>query len=377
MGELVKRLVDNNREAILQRLPKYMTESSFFALLYNLDRKPKLAEAAQRNPNSLLQAIMKAADCGLLIGSGYGHCDLATFGDEVQLMVEYQGIIYQLVRAGAVLTVDAKCVYDGDDIRLGIDGIESWTPNLRDDRRRDWRWLNDKKNMLGAFATARIPLQARPGEFVRRDHWSPIGEIERAREISKMGKNPDGAWTQHYDAMAMKTAVRRLCKFITVCGPTDENKEAWERYGRTMEIDSSSYRRIPEENLQPDDDPGAKPRKSAPRRAAAGPAGSEHVTPPPQNDGERKKSSDAPSTPPPTKEAKPEQLEPPKAPPDEVISTERQYEILQQASAAGMKTMAFLKHVAEKFGVDLADLRSSQAAELSKFLKDMVLKSAE
>jgi phage RecT family recombinase len=372
MGELVKRLVDSNRDAIIQRLPKYMTETQFFALLYNLDRKPKLAEVAQRNPESLLKAIFQAADCGLLIGSAYGHCELATFGNEFQLMIQYQGIIYQLMRAGAVLSMEALIVYTCDDIKVGLHGIERYDPDLKNPNRRNWKWENDKNNMIGALASARLPMQERPGEFTYQDHFSSIGEIERARDISK-NKSPDGPWAQHYGAMAMKTAIRRLSKFIVVCGPTAENHEAWDRFGRTMELEDSSYRRIPEE-LQPDDDPGLKPRKSSPKsgRAAAGSTGSEHVTPPPQNDGERK-SSAAPTPPPTQEQPKPEA---PKAPPDEVISTERQYEILQQAAAAGMKTMAFLKHVAEKFGVDLAELRQSQAAELSKYIKDMA-KSAE
>jgi hypothetical protein len=49
--------------------------------------------------------------------------------------------------------------------------------------------------------------------------------------------------------------VRRLAKLIEVCGPTDENKEAWDRYGRTIEIDNTQYRNKP---VQPDDLPMSK-----------------------------------------------------------------------------------------------------------------------
>jgi recombination protein RecT len=377
MGELVKRLVDSNRQAIVERLPRYLSETQFFAVLHTIDRNAKLAEAAQRNPESMLAAIMKIADCGLLVGTAYEHCWLIPYnnknavgGVEIQVQIGWHGLHYQLVRAGAVLKIDAHCVYKGDDfdIVLGDDEKLVHRPNLHDDNRRDHRWMYNKANIDGAYAVAWLPIARHGGETMKQHRWCPIGEIEAARLKSKM---PDGeAWGHNYPAMAQKTAVRRVCKMIEVCGPTAENQEAWERYGRTIELDRSQYN----EELQPDDDPGLKPRKSSPKsgRAAAGSEGTEHVTPPPQpKDGERK-SSDAP-TPPPTQEAKPE---PPKAPPDEVISTERQYEILQQAAAAGMKTMAFLKHVADKFGVDLAELRQSQAAELSKYIKDMA-KSAE
>src|SRR5262252_10102112 len=110
MGELIRQLVDKNREDIVKRLRNYLPPEQFFSLAYNLDRNEKLALVARKNPDSLLGAIFEAADCGLLIGSAYDHCSLVTFGDEVQLMIEYRGLIYQLKRAGAVLKIDAACV---------------------------------------------------------------------------------------------------------------------------------------------------------------------------------------------------------------------------------------------------------------------------
>jgi phage RecT family recombinase len=360
MGELVKQLVDRHRESIVQRLPRYMTPEQFFSLCYALDRNAALARIAQNNPESILNAVLKAADCGLVIGSAYEHCWIIPYKDEAQLQIGWRGLHYQLVRAGAILKLNAACVYDGDefDITLGDEESIVHHPNLKDDRRRNPRWLFDKANILGAYAVAWLP--AAP---LKAHRWCPLGEIEAARAKSKV---PDGpAWTHFYPAMAQKTAVRRLSKMIEVCGPTEENKEAWERYGRTIELERSQYRNT--ENGIPDDVPGEKPGKSTPRSGrAAEPAGTEHVTPPPQ-DGGRKKSSAAP-TPPPTKAA----AAAPPPPTDELISTDTQNDLIDKTQSAGLQPTWLFDHIQEKYGLGaLKHLRQSQAAEIEQVLRTM------
>src|SRR5262249_23993260 len=158
----------------------------------------------------------------LLPGSAYDHCSIVAFGNELQLMIDYRGIIYQLVRAGAVLKVNAACVYVDDTFKVELGDKDEIThrPNLKDDHRRDWKWLYDKKNIVGAYAVGWLPLHEARGETLKQGRWCPIGEIERARAVSRNGEGPNSPWTLHYPAMAMKTAVRRMAKLITVCGST-------------------------------------------------------------------------------------------------------------------------------------------------------------
>src|SRR5215469_414116 len=260
MGDLIKALVDRNRENVIRRLPKYMSGEQFMQLCYALDRNPKLAMAAQRNPDGLLNAILRAADCGLVIGSAYDHCTLIPYETksgsvDIQLSIGYRGLIYQLFRAGAIIKATAACVYEGDEffIELGDQETLIHKPALNDERRADPRWLFDKRNIKGAYAIAWLPLAP-----LKHHRWCFIGEIERARLNSKI---PDGpAWSHHYPAMAQKTAVRRLSKLIEVCGETAENREAWDRYGRTVELENSEYKRFDDDddNETPDDLPGTR-----------------------------------------------------------------------------------------------------------------------
>ena len=370
MAELeVKRLVDQNRELIVQRLPRYLNPEQFFQLCYaldrtfRLDRNGKLRAAAQRNPDGLLNAILKAADCGLLIGSGHDHCTIIAYGDDIQLSINYHGIIYQLKRAGAVLMMTAACAYDGDHIKVELGDEQSiiHEPNLRDERRRDVKWVKDKANIIGAYAVAWLPD---PLRRLKQHHWCSPGDIESARHHSKV---PDGpAWTHEYPAMAMKTAVWRVSKFIEICGPTEENREAWERYGRTIEVEKSENRDFEDEET-PDDPPGEPAQAPAPtratsgRRAETGGGSSAKATPPSQHNREAKKAAAPP--PPPTEE-------PPAPASDEPISSEMQDKLFDLMKLSGMKPHAFFKHVREQYGAASLDtLKQSQAVELEKYLK--------
>jgi recombination protein RecT len=359
-GELViKDLIDSKRADIVQRLPSYLSPTQFFALCYALDRNPKLQAAAQRNPNSLLNAIFKAADLGLSIGSAYDHCTLIPYGDDIQISIGYHGLVYLLMRAGAVLKINATCVYDGDHFKVELGDEERIVhePALHDDRRRQKAWLYDKTNILGAYAVAWLPD---PLRRLKQHRWCPLGEIEAARLKSKV---PDGpAWKNEYPAMAIKTAIRRVAKLIEVCGPTEENREVWERYGRTIEVEKSESKDF--EDDEPDDLPGEvpSPRKANPpssgRRAEGGGV---KTAPPPQHNGEAKKAASPP----------PSSPEPAAAPiDDEPISEDKQNQLMDLAKLSGMKLTGLFRHVRDKYGVASLDaLKASQAAEVEKYLK--------
>lgn len=361
---IIKDLIDSSRQDIAQRLPSYLNPSQFFALCYALERSkqnnPKLYAAVQRNPQGLVAAVLRAADVGLCIGSQYDHCTLIAYGDDIQLSIGYHGLVYQLVRAGAVLKINASCVYEGDlfKVELGDEERIIHEPNLHDENRRQKAWLYDKKNILGAYAVAWLPD---PLRRLRQHRWCPTGEIEAARLKSKVPEGP--AWKNEYPAMAIKTAIRRVAKLIEVCGPTEENKEAWERYGRTIEVEKSESRDFNDED-EDADMPGATaapaPRKnpSSSRRAEGGGV---KTAPPPQN-GEAKKAA----SPPPPQE--PEPTPPPIN--DELISEDKQNQLMDLAKLSGLKLTGLFRYVKDQYGLPTLDgLKQSQAAEVEKYLK--------
>ena len=355
MAETIKALVERNRDSLSKRLPTYLRPEQFFQLCYSLDRDKKLAAVASRNPDSVLNCVFKAADLGLTIGGPFGHCFMVPYGEVVELIVGWKGFVYQWLIAGAVIKVVSNVVYTGDEIEVieGDSEAINHKPNLSDPHRADMRWLNDKKNILGSYSIAWLPT----GPKMYR--WVPLGQIESARNKSS---NKDGpAWTHSYPAMAAKTAVRRLEGLIQVCGPTPENREAWERYARTIELDRQQFDVT--EDL-PDDLPGVPTGSSNPKSGAATePASTEQPTTPPPRGSEKPPPSAAPPPSSPKKAAEPD---PEPEPEDqEPITIDQQDELIRVATMCGMKTSHLKKLVADTFNVlDMPMMTHTQGDKL-------------
>jgi phage RecT family recombinase len=365
MNDVVKQLVDNNRENILARLPRYMTPEQFFSFCYNLSRNAGLARVAQNNPESLLNAIMKAAELGLVIGGAYEHCWVIPYKEEAQLQIGWQGMRYLLMRSGAIVKLAAACVYEGDEFNIELGDKEALIhrPMLNDDRRRDPKWMFDKRNIRGAYAVAWLPT----GLTAHR--WCEMGEIEAARLKSKV---PDGpAWTHFYPAMASKTPVRRLGKLIDNCGPTPENLEAWERYGRVLEVERSQYHNLDDiPKLAATDD---MPKAKKDRRAGGTPAGTERVESSPPQDGDRKTKAperSAAPIPPPIQTTARKVPDPKPAEPEEPISLERQDQIMDRVNAAGIKATAILEFIRSEFGIAGLGVTPSQATKIDQYIRE-------
>jgi len=349
-GEVIATLIERNRESLLKRLPSYLSPEQFFQLCHALDRNKKLAALAQRKPDELLAAVFKAADCGLTIGDAFGHCWITAFGEEIVFMVGWRGMVYQWKRAGAVLKVTAMPVYTGDDIEVvaGDDEAIHHKPALFDPHRDDPKWMNDKANILGSYAVAWLPEHP-----LKAYRWCSRGQIEAARLRSS---NKDGpAWTHNYPQMAAKTAVRRLDGIIQACGPTPENKEAWDRYSRTVQMEHDQYHNSDEDNEDPDL-PGATTGSASPPTGAA----VEHSSgrgPSPR--GGRKRLESAAPPPP----QNPEILEP-------TLTDEQQDKLIAEAGLCGMPASKLKRYVSEKYKVgDINDLTPTQAKQLSLELK--------
>jgi phage RecT family recombinase len=361
MSDVIKALVERNRDSVIKRLPTYLRPEHFFQLCYTLDRDKKVAAIAQSNPDSVLSAIFKAADCGLTIGGAFQHCYVIPYpgSQEVNFQVGWRGFVFQWLHAGAVLKVVSQVVYLGDEIEIMAGDTEGimHKPNLSAPERNDPKWMSDKRNIVGSYAIAWLPTG------LKQYRWVPLGMIEQARSRSQNANGP--AWRDFYPSMAAKTAVRRLDGLIQVCGPTPENREAWDRYARTIELDRTQFRI--DDNDPPDDLPGiASGRVSPPSSAAAEDQGTEGGSTPPTKSAGRTTTSAAPPLP----SLKIVTPEPEPAADDDPIDDERWDELIELAGMSGMKISALKKLATETYGLaNAAQLRQSQADQLAKDLK--------
>lgn len=196
-------------------LPRHMTPERLARIVTTEIRKvPKLAECT---PVSFFGAVIQCAQLGLEPGNALGHAYLLPYDkntknpdgswskiQEVQLIIGYRGMIDLARRSGQIVSIDARGVYEGDrfECRLGLDPHIEHEPD----------WNNPNRSNPEALRFVYSVAKLKDGG-IQFDVMSRA-EIEAVRQRSKA--KDKGPWVSDFTAMALKTVVRRLFKFLPV-----------------------------------------------------------------------------------------------------------------------------------------------------------------
>lgn len=176
-------------------LPTHIRPEVFVRVAQSvLRRNAQLREAALANPGSLMAALMDAARLGHEPGTDAYY--LVPYGQEVQGIEGYRGVIERMYRAGAVASVQAEIVRERDSFEF--------TPGMdRPIHRVDW--FSDRGPIIGAYAYAVFHSGATSRVVViNRDY------ISRVRAQSRGSNRPDSPWNRWEEAMTLKTVAHRL-----------------------------------------------------------------------------------------------------------------------------------------------------------------------
>ena len=183
-------------------------------VLTDLHQSKYLRDIAARNIHSLFACIMRASQLGLEIGSHLGHAYLVPRGGDkpqVTLVLGYKGLVFLLWDTSQIIA-QATAVYEGDEWKC-VRGLEPVLEHVE-------RWQS--KNLTHAYAIAQMPNQAKPFDVMSR------GDIEAIRDgVTKWQLTP---WNTHFEEMAKKTVLKRLCKQLPVSA----------RVQQAMAIDSAA-----------------------------------------------------------------------------------------------------------------------------------------
>lgn len=180
-------------------LPSHIKPEQWIRLTTGVFRRnPDLMAALQRNPGSVLSALLDAARLGLEVGDTY---HLVPFGGEIEGIADYTGLIELMYRAGAVTSVKAEIVYSNDHFE--------YNPGRHDRPDHQPSWFGDRGQMIGAYAYALMRDGSTSKVVVRSK-----AEIERVRDVSKSSRSAASPWKQWPDRMWLKTVIRELSKFV-------------------------------------------------------------------------------------------------------------------------------------------------------------------
>ena len=167
-----------------------------------VQQNPKLLECTRQ---SLLGAMMTAAQLGLYPDvSVLGHAYFLPFRVHGTLTVTfvagYKGLIDLARRSQHVTSIMAYPVYEGDEFKfaLGTTPFIDHTPSNEPFEGRE---------ITHVYAMAKLR-----GEKDRQFVVMTREQVEAIRRRSP-AKNK-GPWVEHYEQMALKTSIRRLCKYL-------------------------------------------------------------------------------------------------------------------------------------------------------------------
>jgi recombination protein RecT len=189
-------------------MPRHVTADRLARVaLTELRRNPALMKCDQM---SLLGAIMTCAQLGLEPGGPLAHAYLVPFENrktgrtEVQFMLGYRGMIELARRSGQIQSIEARAVYEGDEfeVRFGLESHLSHVPDFENPNRT----CPDKLRFV--YAVARLRDGGIQFEVMSRR------EIEAVRAQSKASTS--GPWQTHFEAMALKTVIRRLFRYLPI-----------------------------------------------------------------------------------------------------------------------------------------------------------------
>lgn len=206
-GQIVPRTQqDNSLPALLTRmgpeiaraLPKHVTAERMSRIaLTALRTNPKLGDCT---PGSFLGSVLSAAQLGLEPNTPLGHCYLIPYKRECTLQLGYQGMLELARRSGMVRAIYAYAVRDRDEFsyELGLDPTVKHVPAKDDER--------EKRPITHVYAVAKL----KDGEPVFT--VMTRAQVEEIRRRSRAAN--DGPWVTDWEQMALKTAIRRLYKWL-------------------------------------------------------------------------------------------------------------------------------------------------------------------
>lgn len=172
---------------------------------------PKLAQC---EPASILGAMMTCAQLNLEPNTPQGLAYLIPYNRECQFQVGYKGLMQLMYRSGAIASFNADVVYR-QEVEQGLFEYESGiSPRIshKIDLLNPEARTGKPEDVIAAYAAVVL----KTGEPIVR--LVTKMEIDQARALNR-GNAP--AWRDHYAAMAIKTAIKRLSAWLPVTKVAD------------------------------------------------------------------------------------------------------------------------------------------------------------
>lgn len=194
-------------------LPKHLTPERLARVAITaISSNPRLLECTRE---SLALALIEAGQLGLEPHGVMGQAYLVPYHNgrlkryEAQFQIGYRGLIELARRSGDVTKIEARVVREGDEFLYEY-GLQPKLVHRPDP--------TSQGEMTHVYAIAWLKDAEPIFEVMTRE------EVERIRRRSKAAGS--GPWVTDYEAMARKTAVKRLAKYLPLSPEAEAAIEA-------------------------------------------------------------------------------------------------------------------------------------------------------
>ena len=209
----IQRMLQHAWPRIAAVMPKHMSSERLYQLAVStINQTPKLAEC---DSASLLSCVMKCSALGLEPSAvdGLGRAYILPFRNhgrmQATFIIGYKGLIDLARRSGQLVSIHAQAVYKGDEFDFWED---------EDGQHFKFRPNRDAKhkpeNLTDVYVSANLVNGGKVFEHMTK------AEVDAIRKRSKSANN--GPWVTDYEAMALKTVIRRSARYLPMSTETQE-----------------------------------------------------------------------------------------------------------------------------------------------------------
>ena len=207
-GDLLREWVVKYKRQIALALPKHVTPDRMARMA--LSALSQTRDMDTCTPASFIGCVLQCSQLGLEPNTPLGHVyliprrskNLPRNTRECTMIIGYQGFMELARRSGLVTSIKGYVVRDGDEFRFseGLDPELVHVPSDDGDR--------DSRAITHAYAIAR--MKDAPPEF----EVLSKSQIDARMKRSETAGKSFSPWHTDYEAMAKKSAVRALWKWL-------------------------------------------------------------------------------------------------------------------------------------------------------------------
>jgi recombination protein RecT len=203
-------MLEQYKGEIARALPKHINPDRMMRIALTAFRMtPKLGDC---DPRSVFAAVIQSSQLGLEVGL-MGEAHLVPFGNQCQLIPGYTGLMKLARNSGLVVDIYAEAVRINDKFVLKL-GMERDLQHEPLTAQGGFPASDEERGeVVGFYAVGVLKDGSRTFVAMSRAEVVKIRDGSKGYQAAKKYKK-ESPWDTDFGAMGLKTAIRRLCKWL-------------------------------------------------------------------------------------------------------------------------------------------------------------------